>query len=121
MKKYLFGITALFCIASSPAVAWVNTFGAIAISPSTGAHGYTWGRWNILDAQLGARLNCGVADCFVAVTVTNACASVAMGFGGQYGWAIRGNATAAAFGALTNCSMRTPNCVTAATVCTAPF
>ena len=98
-------------------MAWHNTFGAIAISPSTGARGTTWGRWNVLDAQLGARIDCGFADCFVAVTVNNSCASVAMGFGGVHGWAIRGNGFLAAQAALMNCAVRTSNCFTSATVC----
>lgn len=121
MKHYLLGIALLFGAASSPAMAWRNTYGAIAISPSTGARGAAWNRWNVIDAQLGARLNCGVADCFVAVTVSNACASVAVGYGGRYGWAIRGNAPLAAQGALWNCAARTSNCYTTATICSAPF
>jgi hypothetical protein len=120
MKRLLTLCAAFAALGSSHAVAW-DSYGAIAISSTTSAYGMSWGKLTAFDAQLQARLHCAMPDCFVAVTVRNGCASVASGFAGRYGWAIRSNAWLASSAALVNCSLLTTSCTTRATVCALPF
>jgi hypothetical protein len=120
MKRLLTVFAAFAALSSGRAVAW-DSYGAIAISSTTGAYGMSWGKLTAFDAQLRARLHCAMPDCFVAVTVMNGCASVASGFAGRYGWAIRGNAWLASSAAMVNCALLTTGCTTRATVCSLPF
>jgi hypothetical protein len=66
-----------------------NNYGAIAYSPSTGAHGWSTDYPSRGEAETVALQNCGkhAGDCTVPIWFRNACGALAVGSGGYgSGW-----------------------------------
>ncbi|WP_448223211.1 DUF4189 domain-containing protein [Gordonia iterans] len=65
----------------------VNYYGALALSPSTGATGRAWDYQDTVSARNAARAACGYTDCRVVVAMVNGCGAIAKssqywGYGG---------------------------------------
>ncbi|MFC0315907.1 DUF4189 domain-containing protein [Gordonia phosphorivorans] len=65
-------------IEPAPAQA-ANYYGALALSPSTGATGRAWDYSDTTSAQNAARTACGYSDCKVVVAMVNGCGAIARG------------------------------------------
>lgn len=70
----------------APAHAY-NYYGALALSPSTGATGRAWDYQDATSARNAANGACGYSDCRVVVSMVNGCAAIAKspsywGYGG---------------------------------------
>jgi serine/threonine-protein kinase len=103
---------ALLAIVSAPSAAADDTWGAIALSQSSGAIGYSYRHAYEDDAGYDAVNRCSAhaRDCKVVVTFVNACGAVAYGRGGGYGVAWNANAKAAQRRAMAECQARTRQC-----------
>jgi len=66
----------------------VNYYGALALSPSTGATGRAWDYPNSREANSAANGACGYTDCRVVASFVNGCGAIASSpsYWG-YGWA----------------------------------
>jgi uncharacterized caspase-like protein len=96
-----------------------DRFGAIAYSPSTGAHGWSYDYATREEAERIALANCAqhARDCLVPIWFQNACGALAVGPSGYgSGWAI--NQTLAESYALGICSQYSANCSVRRWVCT---
>ncbi|MET9024632.1 MULTISPECIES: DUF4189 domain-containing protein [Nocardia] len=62
-------------------------YGALALSPSTGAVTSAVDYASAAAADAAARAQCGVTDCQTVVQFWNACGSVVRGADGKHGWA----------------------------------
>jgi serine/threonine-protein kinase len=112
MSKIRFlALAALAAAAFASAPAAAQGWGAIAVSPSTGATGYTWNNVNEVDAELRALDFCAqnASDCESAVTFRNACGAVAWGHGG-WGWGWDTDEESARQTAMNECSVRADRC-----------
>ncbi|MCC5614016.1 DUF4189 domain-containing protein [Nostoc sp. CHAB 5836] len=91
-----------------------DEFGAIAYSPGNGAAGWSFNYSNRTAAENRALRECesssGLGDCFVAVWVQNAWASLARASNLAYGWAWNTDKGAAEANALQECSKNGLNC-----------
>jgi serine/threonine-protein kinase len=76
----------LLCAAGQSAAAQDN-YGAIAFSPATGAHGWSYDYPSRSAAENAALANCGryASDCRVPIWFRNACGALAVGAGNGYG------------------------------------
>jgi uncharacterized caspase-like protein len=96
-----------------------NRFGAIAYSPSTGSHGWSYDYATREEAERVALANCGqhARDCNVPIWFQNACGALAVGPSGYgSGWAInQGLAEAYALGV---CGQHSASCSVRRWVCT---
>ena len=103
---------AFLTLLSAPTASAEDTWGAIALSPSTGAIGYSYRHQTEDDAGYDAYNRCsGYADdCEVVVNFVNACGAVAYGRGGGYGVAWNADGNAAQRRALSECQARTTQC-----------
>ncbi len=96
-----------------------NRFGAIAYSPSTGAHGWSYDYPSREEAERVAVANCAqhARDCNVPIWFQNACGALAVGPAGYgSGWAI--NQSLAESYALGVCGQYSANCSVRRWVCT---
>jgi hypothetical protein len=91
--------------------------GAIAWSPSTGTTGQSWNAACDADARATAVNYCGIGDCFVAVTVSDGCAALAVGDGNRYGTAWSSDQSTAQANALASCNGQTSSCRLVAWTC----
>ncbi|MGY1897788.1 DUF4189 domain-containing protein [Nocardia gipuzkoensis] len=64
-----------------------TTYGALALSSSTGAVASAVDHTSAAAADAAARAQCGVTDCRTVVQFWNACGSVVRGADGKHGWA----------------------------------
>ncbi len=96
-----------------------NRFGAIAYSPSTGSHGWSYDYASREEAERVALANCAqhARDCNVPIWFQNACGALAVGPSGYgSGWAInQGLAEAYALGV---CGQHSASCSVRRWVCT---
>ncbi len=79
-------------------------FGAIAMSSSTGATGYSYNYPNEIAAENAARAFCGQFDCVSVMWFNNACGAIAEGFGNLAGWSWNENEANAAYSAFEECT-----------------
>ena len=105
-------IAAAICLMSGVAGAHADSFGAISLSPSTGATGWSHDfrtRWQDEDA---AQSYCyrNARDCRVAIWFKNACGAVARGPDGGWGADWAENSRRAQRAALAACSRHSYNC-----------
>ena len=95
-------------------------FGAIAYSSSTGSYGWSNNYATRDAAENRALQECesfsGAGDCFVAVWVENAWASLAKASNLAYGWAWNTDKSQAEINALQECSQRGSNCSLVTTI-----
>ncbi len=105
-------------LAASAGVALAD-YGAIAFSPGTGAHGYSYGAGSRGQAERVAMSNCRgyASDCRVLVYFQNACAALAVGSGNGYGFAWAGSRGQAENRAMRECRNRTSSCRVIRWVC----
>src|SRR5690606_2804301 len=106
--------------AMSDEPAWVDQFGAISYSPSTGAYGRSW-NWSTRErAEDVANGYCAQADCRVVVWVRNGCAALAVAQGdrGLWGWAWSSSRSEAESLALAECHQDHGPCMVKTSVCT---
>jgi Domain of unknown function (DUF4189) len=113
MPKIGFLVLAAFAalvFASSPVAA--QGWGAIALSPSTGATGYTWDNVSEVDAELRALEFCdtNASDCESVVTFRNACGAVAWGTNHGWGSGWDTDEESARQTAMNECSLRDDGC-----------
>ena len=102
------GAVLMFSLMSAQAQ---SSYGAIAYSPATGAHGYSYDFNSRRTAEKRALNGCfqHANDCFVVVWFENACGALAVGNNGYgYGWA--GSRAGAERHALNGCFKNTRNC-----------
>ncbi len=87
-------------------------FGAIAFSPQSGAHGYSFNAGTRAQAERVALDNCRAhgRGCRVLVYFQNACGSLAVGRGNGYGFAWAGNRAQAESRAMRECRNQTAAC-----------
>lgn len=88
MSKYAIALIAVFLMfGGSSTQAQAQSYGAIAYSPSSGAHGYSFGYRNQSGAQQRALRECNVRGrgCRVAIWYKNACGAVAVAPNGSWG------------------------------------
>lgn len=116
MKSILATWASALWLLATPAFA-VDTYGAIAFSESTGAHGTSWNYDNRWQAEQRAILECGRPDCQVLVWGRNTCLSLAVGNNNGYGWAWNNDPHTAQQRAMWECSARTLKCHTVTTFC----
>ncbi|MEM8795309.1 MAG: DUF4189 domain-containing protein [Pseudomonadota bacterium] len=96
-------------------------FGAIALSPSTGAIGWAFDHPSQVSAENQALRGCYnyAGDCRVGTWFRNACGAVAIGNGGGWGAAWGGSRRAAENAAINACNRNTNRCTVRRWVCTA--
>jgi hypothetical protein len=73
---------------AAPVSARAAGYGAIAYSPSTGAYGYAYGKSCQAEAENTALCYCKAPDAQIVVWCQNACAALAVGDNGVYGYAV---------------------------------
>ncbi|MFT4086835.1 MAG: DUF4189 domain-containing protein [Gordonia sp. (in: high G+C Gram-positive bacteria)] len=80
-------LTVATVVEPAPAHAY-SYYGAMSLSPSTGATGRAWDYPDSTSAQNAAMSVCGYSDCKIVVTMVNGCGAIAKGsdYWG-YGWA----------------------------------
>ncbi len=102
------------------AACYGGDFGAIAYSPSTGAAGWSYNYATRDAAENRALRECesssGKGDCFVAVWVRDAWASLARAANLAYGWAWNTDKCTAQINALQECSQRGLDCSLVTTI-----
>ncbi len=101
----------ILSIFAAPSVALADSYGAIAYSPRTGAHGWSHSFNSRRGAENAALDNCyqRAGDCRVAIWFVNACGAVAAGPRG-WGSAWANNSNRAQRKALRQCSNYSGNC-----------
>lgn len=112
------GVCLLLGLGASPAVAQ-DYYGAIAYSPSTRAHGYSYDyptRWEAEDRAL-AECRRHAGDCLIPVWFRNACGALATGPSG-YGSGWGTNRNLAESYALQTCRRHSGGCSIMRWVCT---
>ncbi|WP_026918833.1 DUF4189 domain-containing protein [Gordonia shandongensis] len=72
------GLTVSATVDPAPAAA-VNYYGALSLSPSTGATGRAWDYPDAVSANRAANGACGYTDCRVVTRMTNGCGAIAKG------------------------------------------
>jgi len=97
-----------------------DLYGAIAYSPSTGAHGYSFDYGSRASAERKALSSCRkyARDCRVPLWFRNSCGALAVGNGGGWGTAWGPNRAAAEANALRSCRGHTKGCGVVRWVCT---
>jgi hypothetical protein len=105
-------LAAAVCLAAGIAGAHADSFGAISLSPSTGASGWSHdftSRWQAEDA---AQTYCyrNARDCRVAIWFKNSCGAVARGPDGGWGADWAEDSRSAQRAALAACSRHSYNC-----------
>lgn len=88
MSKYATALIAGFMLFGGLSTqAQAQSYGAIAYSPSSGAHGYSFGYRNQAGAQQRALRECNARGrgCRVAIWYKNACGAVAVAPNGSWG------------------------------------
>lgn len=97
-----------------------DNYGAIAYSPSTGAHGYSYDYASRAVAERKALAECRkhARDCQVPLWFRNACGALAVGNGGGWGTGWGSNRALAERYALQSCSQYTKGCSVIRWVCT---
>lgn len=110
----------LLTAAGRPAAAQ-DYFGAIAYSPSTRAHGWTYDYGSRREAQNVALAECRrhADDCVVAVWFRNACGALAVGLDG-YGAGWEANQVKAERSALKLCRRYSEDCRILRSICSSP-
>lgn len=106
-------IAALAWASPAGALAQGALHGAIAYSPDTGAHGYSYNYQTKTQAENEAMRNCNkyAGDCVIATTFSNACGAVAAGRNGwgadwgQTGYVAQQNALAMCSNYTTRCEI----------------
>jgi serine/threonine-protein kinase len=83
-----------------------SRYGAIAMSPSTGACGVSWDYSTRTKAENRAIQECGQGDCAIRVWFRNACGALAVGSNLQWGVAWAGTYAEASTLALNECNSR---------------
>ena len=109
-----FRVTAVLALAWSLAGAGgaLAAFGAIAFSPQSGAHGYSYGAGTRAQAERIAMSNCRAhgAGCRLLVYFQNACGALAVGNGNGYGFAWAASRGQAEGRAMRECRNQTSSC-----------
>ncbi|MFD0000302.1 DUF4189 domain-containing protein [Nocardia sp. NPDC127526] len=84
MKKIVSGAAAMVAVAGSllvgtaaPANAYVDNWGAVALSPSTGHVGYSWDAPSRENAKNAALSECPFSDCKIVASFANGCGVIA--------------------------------------------
>lgn len=110
---------AAFAFALSATAAAATEFGAIAYSPATGAHGYSYNYSTRRQADRVAMANCRAYadDCRIIVDFWNACAALAVGSNYGYGFAYNVRRSAAQATALAICRRNDSGCKIVRWVC----
>lgn len=113
------GLALIFTIGFGDA-GMAEGYGAIAVSASTQANGYSWDHGSRAQAEDVAMSNCAkhAPDCRIAVWFRNACAAVAFGERGAWGSAWAYNRGGAGERAIAECAQRSGGCRVGQTVCT---
>lgn len=125
MREWTFLSVALLCLlvgwGASPTVAQ-DYYGAIAYSPSTGAHGWTYDYATRQEAQDTALSECRqhADDCVIALWFRNACGALAIGSNG-YGSGWGTSRSRAERDALQSCRRYTGGCSIKRWVCTTRY
>ena len=116
MLKSIITAAAISLLLASGASA--TEFGAIAVSPSTGAYGYSQNFKNKREAQKTALRYCRkhARDCKIATTFWNACGALAMGDNG-WGAHFGKSPQQAENKSVRMCNQYTRNCVVRTSVC----
>ncbi|MEZ5873108.1 MAG: DUF4189 domain-containing protein [Nitratireductor sp.] len=93
-------------------MARADYFGAIAYSPNSGAHGYSYDYGSQGEAEAYAMNECRkyAGDCRVAIWFRNACGALAIGNNGGWGSGWGNNQRRAELEAINTCQQYTSNC-----------
>lgn len=120
MRQAIFLGAALAGVVIGPALAGDN-YGAIAYSPSTGAHGYAFDYPSRGVAERRALASCSrhAGDCQVPLWFRNACGALAVGNGGGWGTGWGASRRMAERSARRSCRKFTKGCTVLRWVCTA--
>lgn len=84
-------VTVCSTVTAAPAQAAADSWGAIALSPSTYRTGYTWDYPTAATATRAAAQKCGARDCRAIVEVANGCAALAQASNYALGWSYGGS------------------------------
>jgi serine/threonine-protein kinase len=111
MRRLLAGFCCCVGLLASTGQAAADNYGAIAYSPSTGAHGWAYDYGSRAAAEQVALSICRrhAGDCIVPIWFRNACGALAVGSGG-YGSGWGSNRRLAENFALRSCRKHTGGC-----------
>ena len=106
------GAVAIAVTLAGPGVASANNFGAIAYSPNTGSHGYSYDYPSRGQAEGHALAECRkyAGDCRVAIWFRNACGALAIGNNGGWGSGWGDSRQRAEYEAINSCRQHAGNC-----------
>ena len=93
-------------------MAAADYFGAIAYSPNTGSHGYSYDYGSRREAEAYAMNQCRkyAGDCRVAIWFRNACGALAIGNNGGWGSGWGDSRQRAEYEAINSCRQHAGNC-----------
>mgnify|MGYP000989607887 CR=1 FL=1 len=113
-------VVGLLVLTAGPGLAHANNYGAIAFSPSTGAHGWANDFSSRAGAERAAMNNClrHAGDCRIATWFRNACGALAVGSGNGYGASWASSRSMAERLSVDACSRHTGRCYVRRWVCT---
>jgi hypothetical protein len=119
MKRFFTAVALCAGLAGGSGVALaVDHFGAIALSPSTGAAGWSANYPTEFAAEVAARGFCGQPDCVAEMWFNNTCAAIAEGSNNLAGWSWNASEADAAYDAWEECvATGAANCHVVGQVC----
>jgi serine/threonine-protein kinase len=112
-------LAGLVLAVAPPSMASASEFGAIAFSPSTGAHGYAFNHNSRRAAERAAMNGCRGygGGCRIVVWFSDACAALAVGDGYGYGYSWAESRNQAQNRAIRECNTQTSSCEVVRWVC----